>query len=178
MNGTELFHAMGQVSDRFVAEAEQQRLPKSTTLWPRWSSAAACLCILAAIAWTQLPRSANRETTDISEDSLSGQSVDTAPACTEVPSVILRIASTAEGGFIGTVEQLVDTDLFSVGTELRVLVAEEGTYEIPLEESYVSQDIAAAKRNWEAGMLVQVQFLSYDEASGTIVVNLIRFLEE
>jgi hypothetical protein len=40
------------------------------------------------------------------------------PPAGEVPSVILRVDTTTEDGFVGTVAQLVDTDVFEMGMEL------------------------------------------------------------
>ena len=47
----------------------------------------------------------------------------------EVPSVILYVEDMTNLGFIGTVAQLVDTDIFEIGMELNVVVADGTRHE-------------------------------------------------
>ena len=50
----------------------------------------------------------------------NGNTDDMPPETDEVPSVILRIDSLFDGGFRGTVAEIVDTDFFSLGMEVTV----------------------------------------------------------
>ncbi len=197
MSGKELLEGMTYVEDRLVEEAEVKKLPgKKVILWKRVLPVAACLCILIAgtiTIWDRLPfHAGNTDTTgdqeSLQENLVAGDgsvegstetpeeqlpSADTG----EVPSIILHIDALSEDGFTGTVSELVDTDIFDLGTELTVIVTEDATHEISTEDGYLSQDSAESKRSYEVGSLVMVQFISYDEETKTIVVNQIRFLD-
>ena len=73
-------------------------------------------------------------------------------------------------GFIGTVAQLVDTDIFEIGMELNVVVADGTRHETADGNSSISAD---SKTDY-SGSYVMVQFIEYDRETGTIIVNIIQ----
>ena len=55
---------------------------------------------------------------------MDGEAIPEDSPITEVPSVILYVEEPTENGWIGTVCELVDTDIFEVGMELNVVMTE------------------------------------------------------
>ena len=93
----------------------------------------------------------------------------------EVPSVILRVDQMTENGFIGTVTELVDTDILEIGLELNVVYASDTRNEIVMESSseYKSQiENQVADRT---GTYVIVQFIDYNRETNTLTIN---FMEQ
>ena len=176
MNGKELLEAMSHVDDRFVHEAEHGTIPKGNVVpWMKWAAVAACLCLLLLGAYNLYGLAGQGTNTGITSGNTPGGGVpvDTFPAtggqygaamqppaqppAGEVPSVILRVDTITEDGFVGTVAQLVDTDVFEVGMELNVVVA-EGTKN---------------QKHLKTGNHVVVQFIEYDRENAIIVINVI-----
>ena len=176
MSGKELFEAMSHVDDRFVHEAEHGTIPKGNVVpWMKWAAVAACLCLLLLGAYNLYGLAGQGTNTGITSGNTPGGGVpvDTLPVtggyidhpaqppaqapAGEVPSVILRVDTITEDGFVGTVAQLVDTDVFAVGMELKVLVS-EGTDN---------------QEHLKTGNHVMVQFIEYDRENATIVINVI-----
>ena len=105
----------------------------------KWVSVAACLCLLLLGAYNLYGIVGQGTNTENPSEDLPGGAVavETIPAAGgqpesdlqapaqaptgEVPSVILRVDGITENGFVGTVTQLVDTDVFEVGMELKVV---------------------------------------------------------
>ena len=107
------------------------------------------------------------------EDKVDQESQISTPAegpAEEVPSVILYVEDMTDLGFIGTVAQLVDTDIFEIGMELNVVVADGTRHEIADGNSSMSAD---SKTDY-SGSYVMVQFIEYDRETGTIIVNIIQ----
>lgn len=190
MNGKELLKAVGYVNEKYVQEAETQTIRKGTNPWMKGAALAACLCI-AVLALLHLDpisgENSAAQSTAMAEDRVdSAEDRYLAPQATmcskdeaeeaEVPSVILRVDAWTEAGFTGTVTELVDTDIFDVGMQLQVVLEAETRAEQKPQEEF--QYSAASRQDYAEGSLVQVQFLSYDEETGTIVVNLITPIEE
>jgi hypothetical protein len=73
-------------------------------------------------------------------------------------------------GFIGTVAQLVDTDIFEIGMELNVVVA-DGTRH---ETADANPSMSADSKTDYSGSYVLVQFIEYDRETGTIIVDIIQ----
>ena len=73
-------------------------------------------------------------------------------------------------GFIGTVAQLVDTDIFEIGMELTVVIADGTRHETADGNPAMSAD---SKTDYSSSYLL-VQFIEYDRETGTIVVNIIQ----
>lgn len=183
MTGRDLFEGMSWVDERFVDEAENAILPEPKVVpWIRIASVAACLCLILAGMHHMLPYW-NPESMDVSdgqENLAQGsigeelkdeavQSVIETPdnnASLEVPSVILYVDGMTGLGFTGRVTRLVDTDIFEIGMELNVVVA-DGTRH---EDSPAMHD--NSKTDY-SGCYVMVQFIEYDRETGTIVVNMI-----
>ena len=158
MNGKELFEGMSLIDDRFVEEAEHQ-MPQKQTVYPivRLLPMAACLLLILTAALGHYGINARPEIippetvvgsipTELMSPSEPQQgpkpSEESKYDVTEVPSVILRVEQMTEQGFIGTVEELVDTDIFQIGTKLNVVWANGGLSEAVLAdaEQYKSQN--------------------------------------
>ena len=188
MSGKDLFEAMSYVEERFVDEAEYKTLPKRVvSSWIKVASMAACLCLIIFSLYNlhSLLRGEteeiHRESGDgwpegVVEDKLNQESQEASiqipaeGAVEEVPSVILRVDEMTEPGFIGTVAELVDTDIFEVGMKLKVVIA-EGTRH---ETADGNPAISAGSTTDYSGSYVMVQFIMYDKENGTIIVNIIR----
>lgn len=195
MSGKELFEGMSYVDDRFVDEAETRMIPKGEiSPWMKVASMAACLCLIlfsvynlnqflnrgamegltgesaADQAWPGEGQEDGQESV-MEQESL--ESITASPGDTpagEVPSVILYIDEMTELGFIGTVAELVDTDILEIGMELNVIIAEDTRSETANEDSAVSEDSKATL----IGTYVMVQFIEYNEDTQTIVINVIQ----
>ena len=182
MSGKELLEAMSYVKDRYVEEAEKQALPKPRSIpWIKAVSLAACLCLVllglgSYLGWSGpeppgapgpqspgMPGSSPQETTGTPQQTVPG---DPGMPPTEVPSVLLYVERLTDTGFIGTVAGLVDTEIFVIGTELNVTVAEGARYE--------TSDGHPSEPKNPAGTYVLVQFTEYSKEEGTLVVNIIR----
>ena len=175
MNGKDLFEAMSHVDECFVDEAENQMIPK-TIPWMKLASVAACLCLLVLTVHSLRPFLGGNETEGVlikdAQESVIGIPEDVPIA--EVPSVILYVEEMTAGGFTGTVAELVDTDIFKVGMELNVVLADTPRYETADGNPSVSNDL---KINY-AGTYVVVQFIEYNRETNTIVVNIIQEVSE
>lgn len=172
MSGKDLLDVLSGIDDRFIEEAEIERL---FIPWRRFGTKAACLCLLLAAVWgrfcpIETPQlSEDQQPTDPPKQSAAAETVETV-SVTEVPSVILLVDHQTEDGFVGTVAALVDTDRIPLGTELRVRFA-EGT----LAEAAVADAEEWKSQNGPApGTLISVQFIEYDPESGIILVNAIN----
>lgn len=190
MSGKELFEGMSYVDEKFVDEAENKTLPKrAVSPWIKVASMAACLCLIIFSLYNLQPY-LNRVGTEgaagqEAEDALPGGSLENEPEqkpqesviispedgpAGEVPSVILYVDKMTDIGFIGTVSELVDTDIFEIGMELNVVVADGTRHETADGNSSMSAD---SKTDY-SGSYVMVQFIEYDRETGTIVVNIIQ----
>ena len=141
----------------------------------KWAAVAACLCLLLLGAYNLYGFAGQGTNTGITSGNTPGGGVpvDTLPVtggyidhpaqppAGEVPSVILRVDDITENGFVGTVAQLVDTDVFEVGMELKVQVA-EGTEN---------------QKHLKPGNQVMVQFIEYDRENAIIVIDVIDAVE-
>ena len=167
MNGQDLFEAMSHVDERYVDEAESKMIPK-TIPWMKLASMAACLCLLVLTVYGLRPFLNGSETEGVLIEDAQESAVgvpEEIPA-TEVPSVILYVEEMTMAGFTGTVAELVDTDIFQVGMELNVVLADTTRHET-----------AESKANY-AGTYVMVQFIEYNRETSTIVVNIVQELSE
>ena len=183
MSGKDLFEGMSYVDERFVDEAENKALPiRVVSPWIKVASMAACLCLIIFSLYALRPY-INGET----EGAAGQEAADAVPEgvvelepkedgaevvienC-EQPSVKLYVEKMTDTGFIGTVAQLVDTDIFEIGMELNVIVA-DGTRH---ETADGNPSISADSKTDYSGSYVMVQFIEYDKENGTIVVNIIQ----
>ena len=186
MSGKDLFEGMSYVDERFVDEAENKAYPKRVvTPWIKVASMAACLCLIIFSLYNLQPYlrgetegitgegAADAMPEGVIEDKVDQESQISTPAedpAEEVPSVILYVEDMTDLGFIGTVAQLVDTDIFEIGMELNVVVADGTRHETADGNSSMSAD---SKTDY-SGSYVMVQFIEYDRETGTIIVNIIQ----
>ena len=192
MNGKELFEGMGNIDDHFIEEAEKETISKTITFpWVKIGAMAACfgLIVCSYLFWQphqigQIP--SDSETLDpviesapaIETEWKSDQAdVVTAPdqqPVAEVPSVILRVDQMTENGFIGTVTELVDTDILDIGMELNVVYASDTRNEIVMESGSEYKSQIADQAADHTGTYVIVQFIDYNRETNTLTINLIQ----
>lgn len=189
MSGKELFEGMSYVDERFVDEAENKTIPKRiVSPWIKVASMAACLCLIIFSLYNLHPYlrgETEGAAGQIAEDAMpeggaenelmqeSQESLIVAPGdrpTREVPSVILYVDEMTDLGFVGTVAQLVDTDIFEIGMELNAVVADGTRHESAEGNPAMSAD---SKTDY-SGAYVMVQFTEYNADTGTIVVNIIQ----
>ena len=190
MNGKDLFEGMSFVDERFVEEAESKRIPRRTLApWIKITSMAACLCLVLFGLHSLMPDQ-SREDSELNLGMASG--AEAAPGegdapemsqygqgsiiegagkpAGEVPAVILRVDRMTDTGFTGTVAELVDTDIFEIGMELNVVFADGIRHETADGTPLITSDSTTG----DSVSYVMVQFIEYNENTGTIVVNLIE----
>ena len=189
MSGKDLFEAMSYVDERFVDEAEYMTFPKPVVFpWIKLGSMAACLCLIIFSLYNLQPYlrgemegisgegAADVSPEGIIEDKLDQESrkseiqIPGEGIIEEVPSVILRVDEMTELGFIGTVAELVDTDIFEIGMELNVVIAEGTRHETADGNPAMTAD---SKTDYSSSYVL-VQFIEYDKENGTIIVNIIQ----
>ncbi len=188
MSGKDLFEGMSYVDERFVDEAANKSLPKRiVSPWIKVASMAACLCLIMFSLYNLrlcLPGetegaieqgNADAMPEGVMEDKVDQESqiatvVPAEGSVGEVPSVILYVENITDLGFLGTVAQLVDTNIFEIGMELNVVVADGTRHETADGNPCMS---AETKTDY-SGSYVMVQFIEYDRETGTIVVNMIQ----
>lgn len=198
MNGKDLLEGMSYVDERFVDEAETKMIPQRTgSPWLRIAAIAAGCCLVlfsvynlnqlmnrsvtegaaegcaADQIWPQQGPESDEER-EMQQEALESDviSPEDRPGG-EVPSVIVHVEEMTDIGFIGTVAELVDTDIFEIGMKLNVVIAEGTRHETADGNPAVSAD---SKTNL-TGTYVMVQFTMYNQDTGTIVVNIIRETE-
>ena len=175
MNGKDFFEAMSYVDERFVDEAENGKIPKTTgSLWIRWGSLAACLCLMVLAVYGLRPYWDRTATEGILIEDVQEFVNGTPGSIPEVPSVILYVDETTETGFVGIVTELVDTDVLEVGMELNVVMADNTRHET---EDRIPSMSADSKADY-VGSYVCVQFIAYNRETQTIVVNIIQEVSE
>lgn len=188
MSGKDLFEGMSYVDEKFIDEAEAAEFQ---TRRMRWGYLAACLCvmILGTVIFARFleDRQAGQTRQNVADtqpfihlDKHAGgrfcyvEAPTDPTAVNEVPSVILRVERWTEGGFTATVAELVDTDVFQVGEALNVVLDVRSSVSRDSADGTTRyEDGVPAKTEFPEGSLVKVQFVSYDEETATIRVNLI-----
>lgn len=184
MKGENILLAMGSIDDRYIMEAEEAVSFRISGYAKGLIAACVSLLILAG---SILPRHLNmaedhfqvQDTVSFSNENETVYldphlhtdpdyiiSQDTASAVGEVPSVILRVEEWTETGFVGTVAELVDTDIFDLGTRLLV---EFDSDTFTMRSDHFD---AVQKTDPRAeGMLVRVMFTEYDADARTLVIE-------
>lgn len=190
MNGKELFSGMSFVEERLVGEAETERAPSGRVAWKRWTAIAACLCVLVLSVFAfelrpdggategiagqdaadsmpmPMPMPVGGEVTEMQQESMESEAnTGGDPVEGEIPNTILCVKEMTEDGFIATVTDWGVTDVLGLGTELKVIVAEGGCYEVVDGERVTPRDPDFT------GRLVLIQFYEFDPDSGTIAVD-------
>lgn len=191
MSGKDLLEGMSYVDERFVDEAENKTIPKRTAAhWLKLASLAACLCLIV-LSVRNLHQYINPGSTEgltgenAADQAWPGEGIEAAiqqesaveapedRPTAEVPSVILRVDEMTELGFTGIVSELVDTDIFEIGMELNVVIA-DGTRNETADRS------PAMSEEWKqdlSGTYVMAQIIEYDMETGTIVIDILREAE-
>lgn len=122
-------------------------------------------------------------TTDFTDDGATDIGINIG----EVPSVLVRIDAWQEDGFVGTVAGIVDTDIFSVGADIRVIFNENISVGIKTNGGMRFEKGAPDKADFPVGSIVRVQFVRREQATegtdntkhaGTIFAELIAVPDE
>ena len=176
MNGKDLFEGMSHIDERYIEEAETSAFPRLH--WTQAAALAACLCLILFSLYAiqnplamegSIPQDEQTIPAGGDEPMAGAASPEDSPMM-EVPSVILYVQEQTEDGWIATVSELVDTDVFEVGTALNVVVTDTIRQEDADRNSFV---VEQARPDY-TGCYVMVQFIQYDRETDTIVVNLIQ----
>lgn len=192
MNGKTLFEGMSNIEDRFVEEAENDVISAPHPIpWARIAAMAACFCLLVTSflilnphdPWLTPAHSESADPTGVSDppaetewksDHTAPASIPAQPPAAEVPSVILRVDRMTEDGFIGTVAELVDTDILELGMELRVVYAADTGLDIAMEQDSEFKSDREDRVADHTGTYVIVQFIHYDRQTNTLTINLME----
>lgn len=196
MTGKGILEALSFVDEKYIEEAETGTFRRATPIVRVMLPLAACLC-LAFLGLMNRPATetapAEQEAQvgmpeiivrDESDAFLSGGE-DIAPELDapevienyEVPSIILRIVQWTEDGFTATVEEIVDTDIFPVGTLLNVEIAPGIFLETHTDDLVKVERRMPEEAEFPAGTLIRVQFQRTQEEN-TIRIELITREEE
>lgn len=164
MNQDKLHDALSLLDDGMIEAVEKLRSRAPKKRVPiHWMSVAACLCIAAVVLFAagkfvQLLLEMQNEDELISEgyDNAAGTESGVIEENGEVPSLLLKITSWSENGFTGTVAGILNTDIYSVGTELIVLFSDDISY-FP-REGCTAREGTPSSKDFPAGTTVWVQF--------------------
>ena len=192
MNGRELFESMSNIDEHFIEEAENGTISKTIPLpWVKIGVMAACFGLIVCSflfrqpheivqtpsdSETQVPvqESEPAMETEWKSDQADLVSAPGQLPVAEVPSVILRIEQMTENGFIGTVTELVDTDILEIGLELNVVYASDTRNEIVMESSSEYKSQIENQVADHTGAYVIVQFIDYNRETNTLTINFIE----
>ncbi len=182
MTGKAILEALSYVDERYIDEAEAGAIRKPKA-FPRLLPLAACLCLVVFALYSipqrtenaqQMENEAAQETLADMADGEAEMIREPDQVVEEVPSVILRLDRWDGNQFTATVVQLVDTDLFPVGTQLNVILKTNPE----MEQYNIAADIDIGDIALNPGDWLQVQFYKFDEATSTIWVDWLRPYEE
>lgn len=200
MTGKGILEALSFVDETYIEEAERGTLRRTKPIVKALLPLAACFCLaLAGLFMTdqvspseqmvsgQEPAVGIPETVYLekSESVMYGQN-DIAPEMQapeliedcDVPSVILRIVQWTEEGFTATVEKIVDTDIFPVGTLLNVEIMANIYVETYSGDLVMVERRMPTEAEFPAGTVVLVQFHHSPEEENTICIDIISREEE
>lgn len=192
MSGKEMLEAMGYVDERLVHEADTVTPAKPAALWLRWGSLAACLCIAVVGAISighylqdnsSAPESAPLENThpvmvappeDLFPETIEPGVLEPTPgvgmeSVGEVPSIALRIDAWQEDSFRATVIGLVDTAVYSPGTQLTVRFQKAVT--LPDGTTVSCWDSIPTEEDFPVGTQVIAMFYTEDPGSNEIQIE-------
>lgn len=102
----------------------------------------------------------------------------------EVPSVLVKIDAWKEEGFEGVVAGIVDTDIFDVGADIRVIFNENISVGIKTNDGMRFEKGAPDNADFPVGSIVRVQFVKREQNAndakhaGTIFAELIATADE
>ena len=172
MRQNKLHDALGLLDDDLIEAVEKLRsgAPKKRVSM-YWISAAACLCIAAVVLFAAekfVQPLLDRQSADglkyggyDNVASVESGNTDESGEAVFSLSLLLKITSWRENGFTGTVAGILDTESYTVGTELTVLFSEDVFY-YPGEESSAKEG-APTSKDFPVGTTVWVQFHGVSE---------------
>lgn len=197
MSGKDLLEGMSYVDEKYVDEAETQSIQMTSgQAWMKWVSLAACLCILVfgivsfGDPWNSGENSVMHDTANPENSGADNIAENVGPESEldkawmdnseshEVCSVVLRIDNWNADGFTGTVVQMMDSEIFDIGTELTVVFSESIGESNIMAGVHQNQDSFPSQAMYPEGTLVEVKFIAFDESSGTIRADIISPAEE
>jgi hypothetical protein len=158
MKKEEFAEVLGDLNEKYIKEARTQQRPRKTT-WFKWGAIAACLCIVLAGVisishWQKEPQT-GYETTE---------QVYTLP---QVEKMSVELVEWGGDHFKAIVVDAEDNSIFPVNAELSVvfdyeteILLDDGTLLVFNPDEPDTEIIG-----WEAGTVVSVEFLNYEEYS-------------
>lgn len=182
MSGEELLKALSFVEERHIQEAETAVITAGKP-WIRWCALAACLILVvgaASFGGTKLAEEISLDSAENSQMAVGNYGLpetardenktETQPAGIspeavvpqEIPSVLLRIDAWQENGFLATVEEIVDTAVFPVGTQLTVKFKSDICICESNGETVTYSNRLPAETDFPVGSVVQVLFTAQD----------------
>ena len=195
MNVNDLHNAINQIDDDMLESVDALRSNRNhynNSHKPAWIYVlpmVACLFIIVSIA-AVLPDLFDEHNVNHSDNSIIIQeSINTSDntnqhestsssdlIVSECPSVIVEITQWDNGSFTGKVTELVDTDIFTIGTSVTVIFASDVcvAYEYGDETKY--EQIIPNEALYPVGSTLQVQFSvpdSSDLSNNTVYATII-----
>ena len=135
MTEEKIHEALNLLDDNLIAEVEflRARKKRETKKWIGWAAMAACMCVVAGSVFAAFADrffnfGANegagmegeseliyeQESLSKDENKMENESMQ------EVPAFGVEIVEWHEDGFVGTIVEIIDTDIYPVGTEVYV----------------------------------------------------------
>lgn len=194
MTGKAILEAMSFVDEGYIEEAERAVLPAMRPAI-KWIPLAACLGIaLLGLYFTdhsadnesaadregiQMQQEIEMETHFKEEHSTSDAREDIAdevmqPNISEAPSIIVRIASWEENGFIATVEQHVDSAAIPIGQTVRVQLQPETSLDTESADPAQAVREMPEQEEFPVGTLVQVRYVLIYGDTGVILAEAVE----
>lgn len=171
----DLIHdALNLLDDDLISEVEDLRSRKKSRAkqWVSWAAMAACMCIVVGSIFSgrlSMGIGQNSESADMenmsnsaggneeaAESDLPIQAEAENESMREVPSFLVEIVEWKDDGFLGTIEGIVDTDIYPVGTEVYV--------KLP-----TSSKMMDVNEIYEIGTVMHVQFYALDKTDGIVL---------
>lgn len=163
--------ALNLLDDDLIAEVEylRNRKKRENKKWIAWTAMAACMCIVVGsvgfhfvnyFGSTGANESANMggmlESSDDAESAIEEENKTEHESMREVPAFGVEIVEWRENGFVGTIVEMIDTDIYPVGTEVYVNMTS-------------NFQLADMNITYPVGSVLHVQFNRMDEGEQIIL---------
>ncbi len=169
MNQDKIHDALNLLDDSMIEAVEKLRNNTNRKRLPMyWISAAACLCIAVAILFTAgrivqlLFDVQNGETLleDYDYDALANAETGFTDESSEMHfhSLLVQITAWQKNGFTGTVTDILNTDIYAVGTELTILFSDDISYFPESGGGDICYESAPTSTDFPVGSTVWVKF--------------------
>lgn len=199
MTGKSILEAMSFVDEAYVEEAETGTI-RPVLQVRKLLPMAACLCAAllglftlkdilprqettAADAEMQMETAPETIVMDKTQSVLNGNPKDAAeneeaPQISEAPCVILRIESWNDNGFTAIVEQIADSEAFTVGQTVQVAFFPNACMEVVEEDLVTVTRQMPSEEYFPVGSLVLVRYVYISDDTGIIHAEAISLAPE